>query len=100
MQASQIFLNGKVLTMDSKKPEASAFRITGDLFCAVGSEEEVSKSADKGVKIVDLDGKTVIPGFIESHNHLSDISYQGLHHVKNFFLWILDPSNILRQHTY
>lgn len=58
--------------MDPRISEASAFGIIGDRFCAVGSEAEARKSVDKGVKVFDLGEKTVIPGFIESHNHMSD----------------------------
>ena len=67
----QIFLNGSVVTMDPEVPKATAFGIMDDRICAVGSDEEIRKWADSKTKVVDLDGKTVIPGFIESHNHLS-----------------------------
>lgn len=71
MAVDQIFLNGNVVTMDPKAPEATAFGIMGDRICAVGSNEEIRKWADSKTKVVDLGGKTIIPGFIESHNHLS-----------------------------
>lgn len=67
----QIFLNGNVVTMDPKAPEATAFGIMGDRIWAVGSNEEILKWAKNKTKVVDLGSKTVIPGFIESHNHLS-----------------------------
>lgn len=72
MLPCQMFFNGNVLTMDAKKPEASDFGITGDRFSAVGSGAKLRKSFGKGAKVVDLNGKTVVPGFIESHAHLSD----------------------------
>ena len=71
MAVDQIFLNGTIVTMDPKAPEATAFGIMGDRFWAVGSDNEVRKWAEDRTKVVDLRGKTVIPGFIESHNHLS-----------------------------
>lgn len=71
MIADQIFLNGNVVTMDPGMPEATAFGIVSGRFCAVGSDNEIRKLARNGTKIVDLGGKTVIPGFIESHNHMS-----------------------------
>lgn len=71
MLTNQIFFNGKILTMDHKATEATAFGIIGDRFCTVGSDTEIRKYASKGTKVVDLGGKTVVPGFIESHSHLS-----------------------------
>ena len=71
MAVDQIFLNGNVVTMDPEVPKATAFGIKGDRICAVGSDEEIRRWADSKTKVVDLGGKTVIPGFIESHNHLS-----------------------------
>jgi len=68
----QIFLSGNVLTMDPEIPQASAFAVCGDRFYAVGSDSEIRKVSGEGTKAVDLGGKTVIPGFIETHNHLSD----------------------------
>jgi len=71
MALDQIFLNGNVVTMNPKAPEATAFGIMDDRICVVGSSEEIRKWAGSNTKVVDLGGKTVIPGFIESHNHLS-----------------------------
>jgi len=71
MTADQIFLTGQVLTMNPKAPDASAFAISGKRFCAVGSDEEVRTWTHDKTKVVDLGGRTVVPGFIESHNHLS-----------------------------
>lgn len=68
----QVFINGNVLTMDTKTPQASAFAVFGDRFYAVGSDSEIRKVSAAGTKLTDLRGKTVIPGFIETHNHLSD----------------------------
>ena len=72
MLKNQMFLNGKILTMDPKASEVSAFGIIGDRFCAVGSEAEVRKTFDEKASVKDLGGRIVIPGIIESHNHMSD----------------------------
>ncbi len=66
-----IFVNGKVVTMNPDAPEATAFGIMGDRFCIVGSDEKVRKCADNSTEVIDLEGKTVVPGFIETHNHMS-----------------------------
>ena len=72
MTVKQVFLNGEVITMNSKSAEATAFGIIGNRFWAVGSDDEIRKLVDIKTKVTDLKRKTVIPGFIESHNHISE----------------------------
>lgn len=71
MTAEQLFVNAHVVTMDSALPSARAFAVLGDRFCAVGSEERVGRWLGGETKVVDLAGRTVVPGFIESHSHPS-----------------------------
>ncbi len=72
-RADLVLLNGKVLTMDPARPEASALAIAGDRVLAVGSDAEVRKVAGDGARVVDLAGKTAMPGFIDGHAHLVGI---------------------------
>ena len=58
-----------VLTMDHDMPRATAFAVEGDRFVAVGSDVEVLALAGPGTTVIDLDGMTVTPGFIDSHSH-------------------------------
>ena len=58
-----------VLTMDPDAPHATALAITGDRIVAVGSDAEVLPLASAGTTVIDLDGRTVTPGFIDSHGH-------------------------------
>jgi predicted amidohydrolase YtcJ len=68
-----------VLTMDPSAPTVSALAITGDRIVAVGSDEEVLALAGPGTSVVDLDGLTVTPGFIDSHAHwIGDRELYGL----------------------
>ena len=71
MAVRKIFRNGKVLTMNPAMPEASAFAVLKGRFLAVGSDHEINRWLEDGTEAVDLKGKTVAPGFIETHNHLS-----------------------------
>ena len=71
MLRDQIFLNGNVLTMEPQSPQVSAFGVVGDRFGAVGSDTDVRRFHSSDSDIVDLKAKTVIPGLIETHNHLS-----------------------------
>jgi len=64
-----IYFNGKIITMWAAKPTAQAISIAGDRFQAVGTNAEVLKSAGLRTKKVDLAGRSVVPGLIDSHVH-------------------------------
>ena len=64
-----IFLNGHVLTMDAGNSVAEAVAVKDDLIEAVGAGGDIQKLATENSKIIDLEGKTVLPGFIEAHGH-------------------------------
>lgn len=65
------FLNGQILTMENQGM-ASAFAVEGNVFGKVGSDKDVLTWAGPSCTRVDLKGRTVTPGFIESHNHISE----------------------------
>lgn len=56
--------------MDKSKPKAEAVAIQGGKIAAVGSNDEILKLKADGTKIIDLEGKLVLPGFNDSHMHL------------------------------
>ncbi|MCC6777001.1 MAG: amidohydrolase [Hyphomicrobiales bacterium] len=64
-----IFTNGKVVTLDARSTVASALAVTGGIISAVGDDAGVSKLAGPGSIRVDLGGRTVVPGLIDSHIH-------------------------------
>ncbi len=64
-----VFTNGKVLTVDANFSEAEAISIHENRILAVGTEAEVLQSAGTKPTIVNLDGKVVLPGFIDPHTH-------------------------------
>jgi predicted amidohydrolase YtcJ len=68
-EADLIVVNAKVYTIDERKPKAQAFAIKGDRFMAVGQTADIKSLARKQTQIVDAHGMTVIPGFIDCHNH-------------------------------
>jgi len=65
-----VLINGKVLTVDENFSEVQAVAVTGNKISAVGTTAEISALADEDTRFVDLDGKTLIPGLIDNHNHL------------------------------
>jgi predicted amidohydrolase YtcJ len=70
MVAEIIITNAKVLTMDEARPRAEAVALAGGRILAVGSRGEVEALAGPGCKVVDAGGRTLLPGFVESHMHL------------------------------
>jgi predicted amidohydrolase YtcJ len=67
--ADAIYVNGVVITVDPSKPYAEAFAVTNGRFSAVGSNAEIRRLAGPGVKVIDLKGMTVTPGFNDVHVH-------------------------------
>lgn len=70
MSADVIVLNGAVLTQDAAKPRAEAVALTGERIVAVGRTIDIAKLKGRKTKVLDADGATVLPGFIEGHMHL------------------------------
>ncbi len=68
--ADLILHNGKITTLDRQKPEASALLIRDGRFAAVGDEQEVMPLAGPITQRIDLKGRRVIPGLIDSHMHI------------------------------
>jgi predicted amidohydrolase YtcJ len=64
-----IFKNGNILTMEEKGPGAEALAVQFGRIYRVGKTAEVEKLATPASRIIDLKGQTLLPGFIDAHNH-------------------------------
>ncbi|HUU34512.1 MAG TPA: amidohydrolase family protein, partial [Vicinamibacterales bacterium] len=64
-----IVVNAKVYTVDTRAPRAEAFAITNGRFSAVGSTADIKGLAGKSTQVYDAKGMTIVPGFIDCHNH-------------------------------
>jgi len=67
--ADTILVNGKILTVDPQSSVREALAIRGDRILAVGSAADIRKLAGPATRSIDLQGRTVIPGLIDSHLH-------------------------------
>lgn len=67
--ADIIYFNGTIITMEASQPLAEAIAIQGDTILAVGSEADVMSFKGDNTRIIDLQGLTMTPGFIDSHAH-------------------------------
>lgn len=73
MQVERILFNGNVLTLDEDQPRAHAIAITQGRFAAVGSNEAILAMQSADTELIDLAGKTVVPGLADSHLHLANL---------------------------
>src|SRR5262245_48809124 len=68
--ADLILINGRITTLDKRRPSASAVAMKGGRFVAVGDDQDVLHNRGDKTRVVDLQRKTVIPGLNDSHLHL------------------------------
>jgi hypothetical protein len=68
--ADLLFLSGNIYTANDAKPRVEAIAIDGERIVYVGTNDEAKKLASHDARIVDLQGKTVVPGLTDSHYHI------------------------------
>jgi predicted amidohydrolase YtcJ len=67
--ADMILMNGRLATQDERRSFASAVAIKDGRFLAVGTEQEVLRHRGDGTAVIDMGGRTAIPGLNDSHTH-------------------------------
>jgi predicted amidohydrolase YtcJ len=72
-----IFHGGSIRTMDDARPTAEAVAARGDVIIAVGTLEQVEAVAGRGARRVDLQGRTLLPGFFDPHGHVAMVGLQA-----------------------
>jgi predicted amidohydrolase YtcJ len=71
LYADLVLLNGKIITVDSNDSIAEAVACKGEKIVAVGDDEKIKCYVGKHTKVIDLEGRTVTPGFVDTHFHFS-----------------------------
>ncbi|HXG39195.1 MAG TPA: amidohydrolase [Bacteroidota bacterium] len=74
--ADVAFINAKIWTVDARKPEAEAVAVLGGKILAVGTNAEIKKHIGKTTKVVDVQGRRMLPGFIDNHTHFMSGGFQ------------------------
>ncbi len=69
-RADLILLNGRVATLDRRRPTASAVAIKAGKFVAVGADKDMQAHRADQTQVIDAGGRTIIPGLNDSHLHL------------------------------
>ena len=67
--ATVVVVGGNVLTMDDNVPVAEAVAIDGGIIVAVGSETAVQTHIGPETEVIDLEGRTLMPGLVDAHSH-------------------------------
>ncbi|MFQ6081969.1 MAG: amidohydrolase [Candidatus Aminicenantia bacterium] len=71
--ADLVLINGNLITMNSDTPTAEAIAIIGDRILEVGTNRKIKKFVTPETIVIDLKGKTVVPGLIDAHFHFMGV---------------------------
>ena len=77
-EAEQIYFGGPILTMNDAQPQVQAVAVTQGRIQAVGSKTKVLALRGAGTRVVDLEGRTLLPGFVDPHSHLGGVGLQAI----------------------
>jgi predicted amidohydrolase YtcJ len=69
LKADWIFENAKIITLDAKTPRAQAIAIAGDKVVGVGARRDLERLKSPSTKIIDVGGRTIVPGLNDAHTH-------------------------------
>ncbi len=73
MRVELVLFNGKVITMNPSQPRAQAVAVRNGEILAVGLDKEIKPLVGKKTRTIDLKGRTVLPGFIDTHIHVAGL---------------------------
>ncbi len=86
--ADLALINGKIVTVDEKIPEAQALAAKDGVIIAVGSNKNIERYVTEETQVIDLEGKLAIPGFTDAHGHFTSLGRAllrlNLMNVKNW----------------
>jgi len=97
LSANLILFNGKVLTVDPENSVAQAVAVKGNRILMVGGDEEVRGTAGDKTKVIDLDGKTVLPGLMDIHLHMMGGGLSSLREFRIPSTSIEDVKEVIRE---
>jgi predicted amidohydrolase YtcJ len=67
--ADLVLTNGRIVTVDDARPEVEAVAVVGERIAAVGSSADIARHVGPNTRVIDLQGRFAMPGFIEGHGH-------------------------------
>ncbi|MGP0070480.1 MAG: amidohydrolase [Bryobacteraceae bacterium] len=72
--ADLVLRGGKIITVDSQDRIANAVAVTANRITAIGSDQEISRLAGPQTKVIELGGRSVLPGFLDAHSHVEGLA--------------------------
>src|SRR5579863_87827 len=99
-----ILVNGKILSADARFSTYAAAAVRDGKLAALGSNAEVRKLAAKNTRVIDLGGRTVIPGLIDSHMHAiraalsfsTEVNWIGARSLKEALGRITEAAHVMK----
>lgn len=76
--ADLVFKNGNIYTVNDARPKAEALAVKGDRIVFVGSNGDAQKYIGRNTRVVDLGGKTMVPGMTDAHQHLAGVGFREM----------------------
>ena len=76
--ADLVFKNGNIYTVDAKQPKAEAVAVKADRIVFVGSNQGALSYVGKNTRVIDLNGRTMVPGMTDAHHHLSGVGFREM----------------------
>jgi predicted amidohydrolase YtcJ len=71
--ATMALVNGKIVTLEPSQPQVEAIAVGGNRIAALGTTEAIKRHIGERTEVIDLRGRLVVPGFVESHAHFTGI---------------------------
>jgi hypothetical protein len=76
--ADIVFKNGNIYAVNDAAPKAEAIAVKYGRIVFVGSNVDAKRHEGKGARVIDLKGKTVLPGFVDAHYHFSGVGFREM----------------------
>ncbi|HEU4368151.1 MAG TPA: amidohydrolase [Methylomirabilota bacterium] len=77
--AGVVLVNGRILTLDPRRPTATALAVAAGRIVAAGERADVRRWRDRHTRVIDLEGATVVPGLVDAHAHLDREGLKLIH---------------------
>lgn len=78
MSAEMILQNANIITVDSEDSIRTSIAIEGERIIAVGSDDKIERLAGPDTIVLDMEGRTITPGFVDSHNHTCEYGFSEM----------------------
>ena len=77
-QATHLFINGQVITVEDSLGTVEALAVANGRILALGSNRQMQHYRGAQTQVIDLQGKALLPGFVDAHSHLSGVAIQAV----------------------